>query len=129
VLRIAPALLALVLALGASTADAGTAALKPLQHLNGIRCRQVVSSGTLYGYSCGRSGDARSYVVTIEIADHSPYGRPGDVRSGTWVRSTRTGAAGHVYVMVVATRTDGNVRLARHDAAATARQLARANAA
>ena len=128
-LRNALALLALTLALGVSAAGAGAAALKPLQRLNGIPCRQVVSSGTLSGYSCGRSSDARSYVVTIEIADHSPYGRPADVRSGTWVRSTRIGAAGRVYVMVVATRSDGNVRLARHDAAATARQLARARAA
>jgi hypothetical protein len=31
--------------------------------------------------------------------------------------------------MVVATRTDGNVKLARSDAAKTARRLARANAA
>ena len=131
--RNALALLTLVLALvasAASAATAGAAALKPLQTLNGLRCRQVVSSSALLGYSCGRAGAARSYVVTIEIAGHSPYGqRPDDMRSGSWVRSTRTGAAGHVYVMVVATRTDGNVRLAREEAAAAARQLARANAA
>jgi hypothetical protein len=126
--RNALALLSLVLALGATAADAGAAALKPLQTLNGVHCRQVVGSSTLIGYSCGRASDARSYVVTIEIAAHSPYGRrPDDVRSGSWVRSTRTGAAGHVYVMVVATRTDGNAKRARHEAAIAARQLARAN--
>jgi hypothetical protein len=95
-----------------------------------VRCRQVVSSSDLYGYSCGRPSDPRSYVVTIEIASRSPYGqRPEDVRSGSWVRSTRTGWSGHVYVMVVATRTDGNVRRARSEAAAAARWLAEINAA
>ena len=119
----------LVLALGAFAAEAGAAALKPLQNLNGVRCRQVVSSGDLYGYACGRTSDRRSYVVTIEIAERSPYGqRPEDVRSGSWVRTTRTGWAGHVYVMVVATRTDGDVRRARTEAAVAARSLARLNA-
>ena len=51
--------------------------------LNGVRCRQVVNSSGLTGYSCGRASDLRSYVVTIEIAKRSPYGqRPSDVRSG-----------------------------------------------
>jgi len=123
-------LLSLLLVLGASAAEAGAAALKPLQRLNGVRCRQVVSSSSLYGYSCGSASDPRSYVVTIEVADRSPYGqRPEDIRSGSWVRTTRTGWAGHVYVMVVATRTDGNVKLARSDAAKAARRLAHANAA
>ena len=129
-IRRALILLALPLLLGATAAAAGAAALKPLQTLNGVHCRQVVSASALSGYSCGRASDPRSYVVTIEIAKHSPYGqRPDDVRSGTWVRSTRTGAAGHVYVMVVATRTDGNVKQARRDAAAAAQQIARASAA
>ena len=89
----------------------------------------MVSSSDLYGYSCGHPSDARSYVVTIEIANRSPYGqRPEDVRSGNWVRTTRTGWAGHVYVMVVATRTDGDVKRARNEAAAAARWLARINA-
>jgi hypothetical protein len=128
--RNALVLLSLVLVLGASAAEAGAAALKPLQKLNGVRCRQVVDSSGLSGYSCGSASDPRSYVVTIEVADHSPYGqRPEDIRSGSWVRTTRTGWAGHVYVMVVATRTDGNVKLARRDAAKAARRLARANAA
>jgi hypothetical protein len=123
-------LLLTALALGAFAAEAGAAALKPLPNLNGVRCRQVVNSSDFYGYSCGRPSDPRSYVVTIEIASRSPYGqRPEDVRSGSWVRSTRTGWSGHVYVMVVATRTDGNVKRARSEAAAAARWLAKVNAA
>jgi hypothetical protein len=123
-------LLLLVLALGGFAAEAGAAALKPLPKLNGVHCRQVVGGSSLMGFSCGHPSDARSYVVTIEVADHSPYGqRPEDVRSGSWVRTTRTGFAGHVYVMVVATRTDGDVRLARSDAAKAARRLAHLNAA
>jgi hypothetical protein len=119
----------LVFALGALAAEAGAAALKPLPTLNGVRCRQVVSSSDLYGFSCGRASDRRSYVVTIEIASRSPYGqRPQDVRSGSWVRATRTGWSGHVYVMVVATRTDGDVKRARSEAATAARWLARVNA-
>jgi hypothetical protein len=123
-------LISLVLALGGLAAEAGAAALKPLPKLNGVRCRQVLATNSLTGFSCGRPSDARSYVVTIEVADHSPYGqRPEDVRSGSWVRTTRTGFAGHVYVMVVATRTDGDVRRARSEAATAARQLAHLNAA
>jgi hypothetical protein len=119
----------LALALGAFAAEAGAAALKPLPTLNGVRCRQVVNSSDLYGFSCGRPSDRRSYVVTIEIANRSPYGqRPEDVRSGSWVRTTRTGWSGHVYVMVVATRTDGNVKRARSEAAAAAKWLAKVNA-
>jgi hypothetical protein len=119
----------LVLALAAFAAEAGAATLKPLEKLNGVRCRPVVSSSDLYGYSCGRPSDRRSYVVTIEIAPRSPYGqRPEDVRSGSWVRTTRTGWAGHVYVMVVATRTDGDVRRARSEAATAAKWLARRSA-
>ena len=69
-------------------------------------------------------------MVTIEVANRSPYGqRPSDVRSGNWVRTTRTGWAGHVYVMVVATRTDGDVKRARSEAAFLAKQLAKLNAA
>ena len=127
--RHALAFLTLLLVLGASAAEAGAASLKPLPTLNGVRCRQVVASSDLHGFSCGHPGDARSYVVTIETASHSPYGqRPEDVRSGSWVRATRTGWAGHVYVMVVATRTDGDVRRARTEAATAARWLARVNA-
>jgi hypothetical protein len=127
--RRATLLLTTLLALGAFGAEAGAAALKPLPKLNGVTCRQVVSSSDLFGYSCGRPSDRRSYVVTIEIASRSPYGqRPEDVRSGSWVRSTRTGWSGHVYVMVVATRTDGNVKRARSEAAAAARWLAKINA-
>jgi hypothetical protein len=125
-----PVLISLVLALGGVAADAGAAALKPLPRLNGVRCRPVVAADGMLGFSCGRPSDARSYVVTIEVAPHSPYGqRPEDVRSGSWVRTTRTGVAGHVYVMVVATRTDGDVRLARSEAATAARRLAQMNAA
>ena len=123
----------LALALGiltAPAAEASAAALKPLQNLNGVRCRQVVNSDGLSGYSCGRASDKRSYVVTIEVAQRSPYGqRPDDVRSGNWVRTTRTGWAGHVYVMVVATRTDGDVKRARSEASQLAKQLAKLNAA
>jgi hypothetical protein len=119
----------LALALAAPVAEAGAASLKPLQTLNGVACRQVVSSTGLWGYSCGRASDPRSYVVTIEVASRSPYGRrPGDVRSGSWVRTTRTGFAGHVYVMVVATRTDGDVKRARHEAWSAAKRIARLNA-
>ncbi|MDX6540685.1 MAG: hypothetical protein QOI71_2295 [Gaiellales bacterium] len=122
--------LSLMLALGAFAAEAGAAALQSLPRLNGVRCRQVVSMSGLTGFSCGRPSDPRSYVVTIEVADHSPYGqRPEDVRSGSWVRTTRTGCAGNVYVMVVATRTDGDFRRARSEAAIAARRLARMNAA
>ena len=79
------------LALGAFVADAGAASLKPLPNLNGVRCRQVVNSNGLMGYSCGRASDPRSYVVTIEVAQRSPYGqRPDDVRSDIWVRTNRT---------------------------------------
>jgi hypothetical protein len=121
--------ISLVLALGAFAAEAGAAALKPLPNLNGVRCRQVVSSSDLSGFACGRASDPRSYVVTIEVASHSPYGRrPEDVRSGSWVRATRTGWFRNVYVMVVATRTDGDVKLARSEAAAAARWLAKVNA-
>lgn len=125
-----PALvISLVLALAVFAAEAGATALKPLQALNGVRCRQVVTSNDLNGYSCGRPSDRRSYVVTIEIADRSPYGqRPEDIRSGSWVRTTRTGWAGNVYVMVVATRTDGDVKRARSEARIAARWLARLNA-
>jgi hypothetical protein len=128
--RHALVLLSLVLAPGAFTAEAAAAALKPLPQLNGVRCRQVVVASALAGFSCGTPSDPRSYVVTIEVADRSPYGqRPEDVRSGSWVRTTRTGCAGNVYVMVVATRTDGDVRRARSEAAKAARRLARMNAA
>ena len=128
--RSALALVSLLLVLAASAAEAGANSLKPLPTLNGVRCRQVVASNDLNGFSCGRPSDTRSYVVTIEIASHSPYGqRPEDVRSGSWVRTTRTGWSGHVYVMVVATRTDGNVKRARSEATAAARWLARVNAA
>jgi hypothetical protein len=119
----------LVITLGAFAAEAGAAALKPLPTLNGVRCRQVVSSPDLYGFACGRASDRRSYVVTIEVSSHSPYGqRPQDVRQGSWVRATRTGWAGHVYVMVVATRTDGDVKRARSEAARAAKWLAQVNA-
>jgi hypothetical protein len=127
--RKALVLLTLVLVLAASAAEAGAAALKPLPRLNGVRCRQVLDTSSLTGFSCGRPSDLRSYVVTIEVAEHSPYGqRPEDVRSGSWVRTTRTGWAGNVYVMVVATRTDGDVKRARGEAAKAARRLARMNA-
>lgn len=127
--RNALVLATLTLALAAPFAEAGAAALKPLQVLNGVRCRQVVNSNGLQGYSCGRASDPRSYVVTIEVAERSPYGqRPDDVRSGNWVRTTRTGWAGHVYVMVVATRTDGDVKRARSEAATLAKQIAKLNA-
>jgi hypothetical protein len=111
-------------------AGAGATALKPLPVLNGVHCRSVVNSSGMSGYACGRTSDVRSYVVTIEIAARSPYGpRPSDQHLGSWVRSTRTGATGNVYVMVVATRTDGNAKAARSDAASTAKRLARLNAA
>jgi hypothetical protein len=127
--RSALAFVSLVLVLSALAAEAGAAALKPLPTLNGVRCRQVVSSNDLSGFACGRASDSRSYVVTIEIASHSPYGRrPDDVRSGSWVRATRTGWFGHVYVMVVATRTDGDVKRARAEAAVAAKWLAKVNA-
>jgi hypothetical protein len=128
--RNALVLLSLLLVPAASAAEAGAAALKPLPILNGVRCRQVVATSSLTGFACGHPSDLRSYVVTIEIASRSPYGqRPEDVRSGSWVRTTRTGWAGHVYVMVVATRTDGDVKRARGDAVKAARRLARMNAA
>jgi hypothetical protein len=129
-LRFRLVLASLLLALAAPVAEAGAAALKPLPVLNGVRCRTVISSTGLIGYSCGRVSDLRSYVVTVEIAKRSPYGpRPSDQHLGSWVRSTRTGFMGHVYVMVVATRTDGNARAARSEAAAAARYIARLNAA
>jgi hypothetical protein len=128
--RLALLLSSLVLALGALAGGAGAASLKPLPALNGVRCHLVVDSSGLYGYSCGRAGDLRSYVVTIEIASRNPYGpRPGDVRSGSFVRATRIGCSGHAYVMVVATRTDGDAKLARIEASTLARHLARLNAA
>jgi hypothetical protein len=128
--RNALVLATLALVIAAPVAESGAAALKPLQVLNGVRCRQVINANGLQGYSCGRASDRRSYVVTIEVAQRSPYGRrPDDVRSGNWVRTTRTGWAGHVYVMVVATRTDGDVRRARSEAALLAKQLAKLNAA
>ena len=127
--RNALVLIGLALVLAASAAEAGAAALKPLPVLNGVRCRSVISSTAMSGYSCGRASDLRSYVVTIEIAKRSPYGpRPSDQKLGSWVRSTRTGVMGNVYVMVVATRTDGNARAARSEAATAARRLARLNA-
>lgn len=127
--RTALALTSLALVLAASAAEAGAAALKPLPVLNGVRCRAVISSSGMSGYSCGRTSDVRSYVVTIEIAKRSPYGpRPSDQHLGSWVRSTRTGARGNVYVMVVATRTDGNAKAARSEAATAARRIARLNA-
>jgi hypothetical protein len=119
----------LALALAAPVAEAGAAALKPLPVLNGVRCRTVINSSGLIGYSCGRASDVRSYVVTVEIAKRSPYGpRPSDQKLGSWVRSTRTGFMGHVYVMVVATRTDGNAKAARSEAATAAKFIARRNA-
>ena len=119
----------LALALAAPVAEAGAAALKPLQVLNGVRCRTVINSSGLIGYACGRASDVRSYVVTVEIAKRSPYGqRPRDQHLGSWVRSTRTGFMGHVYVMVVATRTDGNAKAARREAATAAKFIARLNA-
>jgi hypothetical protein len=128
--RPALVLAGLLLALAAPVAEAGAAALKPLPVLNGVHCRTVVSSTGLIGYACGRASDPRSYVVTVEIASHSPYGpRPSDQHLGSWVRSTRTGFKGHVYVMVVATRTDGNARAARTEAASAAKFIARLNAA
>jgi hypothetical protein len=128
--RYAFALTSLVLALAAPVAEAGAAALKPLPVLNGVRCRTVLNSNVLIGYACGRASDLRSYVVTVEIAKRSPYGpRPSDQHLGSWVRSTRTGAMGNVYVMVVATRTDGNAKAARGEAATAAKFIARLNAA
>jgi hypothetical protein len=128
-IRKALAIVSLALALAAPVAEAGAASLKPLPVLNGVRCRTVINSSGLNGYSCGRTTDVRSYVVTIEIADRSPYGpRPSDQHSGSWVRSTRTGVMGHVYVMVVATRTDGNVRASRTEAAIAAKWIAKLNA-
>jgi hypothetical protein len=127
--RNALALTSLALVLAAPAAEAGAAALKPLPVLNGVRCRTVISSSGISGFSCGRASDLRSYVVTIEIAKRSPYGpRPSDQHLGSWVRSTRTGVMGNVYVMVVATRTDGNAKAARSEAASAARMLARLNA-
>ena len=127
--RNALALISLALILAASAAEAGAAALKPLPVLKGVRCRSVISSTAMSGYSCGRASDLRSYVVTIEIAKRNPYGpRPSDQHLGSWVRSTRTGVMGNVHVMVVATRTDGNVKAARSEAAIAARWLARLNA-
>jgi hypothetical protein len=127
--RKALALISLALFLAAPVAEAGAAALKPLPVLNGVRCRSVINSSGMTGYACGRASDLRSYVVTIEIAKRSPYGpRPSDQHLGSWVRSTRTGVQGNVYVMVVATRTDGNAKAARSEAAAAARWLARLNA-
>ena len=123
-------LASLALALAAPVAEAGAASLKPLPVLNGVRCRTVINSTGLIGYSCGRASDLRSYVVTVEIAKRSPYGpRPSDQHLGSWVRSTRTGFMGHVYVMVVATRTDGNAKAARSEAATAAKFIARLNAA
>ncbi|HET6174223.1 MAG TPA: hypothetical protein VFD90_16545 [Gaiellales bacterium] len=120
----------LALVLAATSTEAGAAALKPLPVLNGVHCRTVINSSALNGYSCGRVSDLRSYVVTIEIAKRSPYGpRPSDQHLGSWVRSTRTGVKGNIYVMVVATRTDGNAKAARNEAAAAARWIARMNAA
>jgi hypothetical protein len=127
--RNALAFFSLALALAAPVAEAGAAALKPLPVLNGVRCRTVISSSGLIGYSCGRASDLRSYVVTVEIAKRSPYGpRPSDQHLGSWVRSTRTGFMGHVYVMVVATRTDGKLEAARSEAASAAKWIARLNA-
>jgi hypothetical protein len=127
--RNALAFVSLALALAAPVAEAGAAALKPLPVLNGVRCRTVISSSGLIGYSCGRASDLRSYVVTVEIAKRSPYGpRPSDQHLGSWVRSTRTGFMGHVYVMVVATRTDGQLKAARSEAASAAKWIARLNA-
>jgi hypothetical protein len=128
--RHAFALVSLALALAAPVAEAGAASLKPLPVLNGVRCHTVINSTGLIGYSCGRASDLRSYVVTVEIAKRSPYGpRPSDQHLGSWVRSTRTGFMGHVYVMVVATRTDGNAKAARSEAATAAKFIARLNAA
>jgi hypothetical protein len=128
--RKALALATLALSLVAPVAEAGATALKPLPVLNGVRCRTVISSSGLIGYSCGRASDVRSYVVTVEIAKRSPYGpRPSDQHLGSWVRSTRTGFKGHVYVMVVATRTDGNAKAARREAATAAKWIARITAA
>ena len=128
--RNALALTSLALVLAAPVADAGAAALKPLPVLNGVRCRTVINASGISGFACGRASDLRSYVVTIEIAKRSPYGpRPSDQHLGSWVRSTRTGVMGNVYVMVVATRTDGNAKAARSEAASAARMLARLNAA
>jgi hypothetical protein len=127
--RKALTLISLALFLVAPVADAGAAALKPLPVLNGVRCRSVINSSGMTGYSCGRASDLRSYVVTVEIAKRSPYGpRPSDQHLGSWVRSTRTGFKGHVYVMVVATRTDGNVKAARSEAATAAKWIAQINA-
>jgi hypothetical protein len=127
--RPAFALASLALALAAPVAEAGAASLKPLPVLNGVRCHTVINSTRLIGYSCGRASDVRSYVVTVEIAMRSPYGpRPSDRQLGSWVRATRTGFMGHVYVMVVATRTDGNVKAARSEAASAAKFIARLNA-
>jgi hypothetical protein len=127
--RNALAFVSLALALAAPVAEAGAASLKPLPVLNGVRCRTVISSSGLIGYSCGRASDLRSYVVTVEIAKRSPYGpRPSDQHLGSWVRSTRTGFMGHVYVMVVATRTDGKLKAARSEAASAAKWIARLNA-
>ena len=127
--RYALVVASLALALAAPVAEAGAAALKPLQVLNGVRCRTVINSSGLIGYACGRASDVRSYVVTVEIAKRSPYGpRPGDQHLGSWVRSTRTGFMGHVYVMVVATRTDGNAKAARREAATAAKLIAQLNA-
>jgi hypothetical protein len=127
--RKALALISLALFLAAFASEAGATALKPLPILNGVRCRSVINSNGMTGYSCGRASDLRSYVVTIEIAKRSPYGpRPSDQHLGSWVRSTRTGVMGNVYVMVVATRTDGNAKAARSEAAKAARWLARLNA-
>ena len=55
--RYALALASLAFVLAGSAAEAGAAALKPLPVLNGVRCRTVINSTGLIGYSCGRASE------------------------------------------------------------------------
>jgi hypothetical protein len=65
-------------------------------------------------------------VVTIEIAKAARTARADQhLRWGV----DANGREGNVYVMVVATRTDGNAKAARSEAAAAARRIALLNAA
>ena len=120
----------LALALAAPVAEAGAAALKPLP----VTERRALPHGPQFERADRlllRAGERRALVRGHRRDREAQPVRPAAPATstlGSWVRSTRTGFMGHVYVMVVATRTDGNAKAARSEAATAAKFIARLNA-
>lgn len=136
VTTVAFATVALSLSLaGPASARGVHATVKPLRSVNGVACKRegTTTSAVLdiYTYSCGNPL-GRSYTISISIQrEGNAFGgsnAKSDVKVGRAVSSTRSAAAGHASVIVIASRLDGKLKVVGKDAAATAKRLARLNA-